>query len=194
MGERGNATERPERPEVSDEMRERRKVAMRSIRQWGDPVLRSQTNEVTDFGPELRQQIEEMSYLMDDAIGCGLAAPQVGSLSRFFIYKIEADGPVSVLINPVITWRSDEEEVDFEGCLSLEPIVVEVSRAVSIRVEAQDINGKPVELEAEGFEARVIQHEYDHLDGVMIVDRTEREQRREALGQLREHATRLDRQ
>ena len=188
MGDWKEREERRERAQLDDETRARRNAALTRIRQWGDPVLRSQTNPVSEFGADLRDQVESMSELMDEAIGCGLAAPQVGSLSRFFIYKLSPEDPAKALVNPLITWRSDETETDYEGCLSLEPIVVEVPRPVQIRVEAVDIDGKPVELEAEGFEARVIQHEYDHLEGVLILDRTELEQRREALGILRDRS------
>ena len=178
--------ERRARGHIDAERRARRDAAMEHIRQWGDPVLRAQTNPVTDFS-SLPEQVERMTLLMDEAIGCGLAAPQVGSLSRFFIYKVEPDAPTIAVINPQITWRSDEVETDFEGCLSLEPIVVEVERPVAVRMEAQSIAGEPVVIEAEGFEARVIQHEYDHVDGILILDRTEAEQKREALEILRRH-------
>lgn len=178
--------ERRERSHLDVERRARRDAALEHIRQWGDPVLRAQTNPITDF-KSLPEQIERMTLLMDEAIGCGLAAPQVGSLGRFFIYKVEPDAPVITVVNPQITWKSEEVETDFEGCLSLEPIVVEVERPIAVRVEAQTITGESVVIEAEDFEARVIQHEYDHVDGILILDRTEAEQKREALEILRRH-------
>lgn len=178
--------ERRNRDHLDADRRARRDAALRHIRQWGDPVLRAQTNPVTDFG-SLAEQVDRMTLLMDEAIGCGLAAPQVGSLGRFFIYKVEPDAPVIAVVNPQITWSSSEVETDFEGCLSLEPIVVEVERPVAVRVEAQTITGESVVIEAEDFEARVIQHEYDHVDGVLILDRTEADQKREALEILRRH-------
>ena len=176
--------ERRNREHLDADRRARRDAALSHIRQWGDPVLRAQTNPVSDFG-SLRDQVERMTLLMDEAIGCGLAAPQVGSLGRFFIYKVEPDSPVIAVVNPQITWSSSEVATDFEGCLSLEPIVVEVERPVAVRVEAQTITGENVVIEAEDFEARVIQHEYDHVEGVLILDRTEAEQKREALEILR---------
>jgi len=182
----------PERPEgMSDEAFELRKLALLEVRQWGDPILRSQTNPVTDFGADLQNQIARMTQIMEDAPGAGLAAPQVGSLARLFIYRIEREGPATAVINPQITWSSDEKDIELEGCLSLGAVVVAVPRPVSVKVEAVSLTGEPVEILAEGFEARVIQHEYDHLEGVMIVDHAEREERREALEFLRERASQL---
>ena len=154
--------------ELDDPVLERRRLAaLTQIRQFGDPVLRTPTVEVTAFDETLRDDVERMAAIMRDAAGVGLAAPQVGSLRRLMVL------------------RPDGEDVAEEGCLSLGEITVEVSRPVAVRVEAQDLAGKPLELEPEGFEARVIQHEIDHLDGVLILDRTTPEQRREALRALR---------
>ncbi|MSW87504.1 MAG: peptide deformylase [Actinobacteria bacterium] len=164
---------------------------MLEVRQWGDPILRSQTNQVTDFGQDLQDQIARMTQIMEDAPGAGLAAPQVGSLARLFIYRVEREGPATAVINPQITWSSDEQDIELEGCLSLGAVVVAVPRPISIKVEAVNLMGEAVEIVAEGFEARVIQHEYDHLEGVMIVDHAEREERREALEFLRERASQL---
>jgi peptide deformylase len=125
---------------------------------------------------------------MDEAHGAGLAAPQLGALRRILVYRLRDDDRPRVLINPRVTWSSDETEIDVEGCLSIGEITVEVPRAVALRVEALDDDGKPVRLEAEGFEARVVQHEMDHLDGILILDRTTKEQRREALRELRSQA------
>lgn len=186
----GTAEEEPveHRPALDEERAERRRAALGHIRQWGDPVLRSVTSDVTVFDGALRQRIERMELLMDDAIGAGLAAPQVGSLERLFIYRLEPDGPVTAVVNPRIVWRSEEEETEFEGCLSLSEVIVEVTRPVAVKVEAQDLDGKPITIDAEGFEARVIQHEYDHLEGILTVDRADPEQRREALRDLRERS------
>lgn len=159
----------------------KRREALRHVRQWGDPLLRSPTSEVTAFDDALAREAERMESLMDDAIGCGLAAPQVGSLKRMFVYRAEREGPATAVINPRITWRSDEEELGLEGCLSLGEVTIEVPRAVSIKLEYQELDGTAVEVEASGFEARVIQHEYDHLDGVLTIDRAGLEERREAL-------------
>ena len=172
--------------ELDDPLLERRRLqALTQIRQFGDPVLRTPTLEVTAFDETLRDDVERMGAIMRDAAGVGLAAPQVGSLRRLMVLRPEGEGAVMALCNPRIVWRSDEEDVAEEGCLSLGEITVEVSRPVAIRVEAQDLAGKPLLLEPEGFEARVIQHEVDHLDGVLILDRTTPEQRREALRALR---------
>ncbi len=131
-----------------------------------------------------------MAAIMIDARGVGLAAPQVGSLRRLVVVRTGDEGEeIVALCNPRITWRSEEEEIDSEGCLSIGEISVDVARAVAIRVEAQDVEGRPIELEPEGFAARVIQHELDHLDGVLILDRTAPEQRREALRALRDEGS-----
>ena len=176
----------PELDEGFDEQRrELRRAALRHIRQWGDPVLRSVASEVKVFDEALRNDALKMAALMDDAIGAGLAAPQVGSLRRMFVYRADRDGDVVTVVNPSIVWRSTDEETDFEGCLSLSEVLVEVSRPVAVKVKAQDIDGNPLTIEAEGFEARVIQHEFDHLEGVMIIDRADADQRRDALRRLR---------
>lgn len=170
--------------ELTPEQRQRREAALGHLSLWGDPILRTTTRQVTTFDASLRQEVARMTELMEDAIGCGLAAPQVGSLKRMFVYQAEREGPVCAVLNPVITWTSEEEESDFEGCLSIPDVIIEVPRPVEVRVEAQTIDGTPWVIEAEGFEARVIQHEYDHLEGVLILDRATREDRREALRQL----------
>ena len=177
---------RREPPELDPEMLARREAALRHVRKFGDPVLKSRAAIVESFDDGLRAEIERMGLLMDDAVGVGLAANQVGLLRRFFVYRVSDDGPLQVLVNPVIEWSSDDEDTFEEGCLSLPHVVVEVTRPAQIRVSAQDSFGEPVELEADGLEARVIQHELDHLDGVLIIDRTTRGQRREAMRSLRE--------
>jgi peptide deformylase len=177
---------RREPPELDPEMLARREAALRHVRKFGDPVLKSRAAVVESFDDGLRAEIERMGLLMDDAVGVGLAANQVGLLRRFFVYRVSDDGPLQVLVNPVIEWSSDDEDTFEEGCLSLPQVVVEVTRPAQIRVSAQDPFGEPVELEADGLEARVIQHELDHLDGVLIIDRTTRGQRREAMRSLRE--------
>ena len=177
---------RREPPELDPEMLARREAALRHVRKFGDPVLKSRAAIVESFDDGLRAEIERMGLLMDDAVGVGLAANQVGLLRRFFVYRVSDEGPLQVLVNPVIEWSSDEEETFEEGCLSLPQVVVEVTRPAQIRVSAQDPFGEPVKVEADGLEARVIQHELDHLDGVLIIDRTTRGQRREAMRSLRE--------
>ena len=177
---------RREPPELDPEMLARREAALRHVRKFGDPVLKSRAAIVESFDDGLRAEIERMGLLMDDAVGVGLAANQVGLLRRFFVYRVSDEGPLQALVNPVIDWSSDEEETFEEGCLSLPQVVVEVTRPAQIRVSAQDRFGEPLKLEVDGLEARVIQHELDHLDGVLIIDRTTRAQRREAMRDLRE--------
>ena len=161
----------------------RRDVALAQIRQYGDPVLRMRGEEVDSYDEELLRVSERMIGLMHDAEGVGLAATQVGILRRFFVCTLE--GEDRVLVNPVVTTLGDDTELDQEGCLSLGPIRLPVERAVRVRVEARDEAGEHVSLEVEGADARVVQHELDHLDGTLIIDRTDPEARREALRQLR---------
>jgi len=170
------------------DLEERRLAAMRQVRQLGDPVLRIPATEVTVFDDALREEVARMELIMDEAHGAGLAAPQLGALRRILVYRLRDDDRPRVLINPRVTWSSDETEIDVEGCLSIGEITVEVPRAVALHVKALDDDGEPVRLEAEGFEARVVQHEMDHLDGILILDRTTKEQRREALRELRSQA------
>ena len=177
---------RREPPEMDPEMLARREAALRHVRKFGDPVLKSRAAEVEGFDEALRAETDRMGLLTEDAIGVGLAANQVGLLRRFFVYRVSDEGPLQALVNPVIDWSSDEEETFEEGCLSLPQVVVEVTRPAQIRVSAQDRFGEPLKLEVDGLEARVIQHELDHLDGVLIIDRTTRAQRREAMRDLRE--------
>jgi peptide deformylase len=161
----------------------RRDVALAQIRQYGDPVLRMRAAEVDAADDELRRITERMIGLMHDAEGVGLAATQVGILRRFFVCTL--DGEDHVLVNPVVTPVGKDMEGDQEGCLSLGPIRVPVERAAKVEVDATDENGEPVSLELEGTDARVVQHELDHLDGTLIIDRTDPDARREALRQLR---------
>jgi peptide deformylase len=163
----------------------RRLAALAQIRQYGDPALRMPAAPITTFDEALMEDVKRMVLIMHDARGVGLAAPQIGSLRRLLVVRPEENGPVTALCNPRIVWRSDEEETDVEGCLSIGELTVDVARSVAVHVEAQGLEGEPMRIEAEGFEARVLQHEMDHLDGVLIVDRTSVEQRREALKALR---------
>jgi peptide deformylase len=170
------------------ELEQRRLVALRQVRQLGDPVLRIPASEVTEFDEALREEIARMEVIMDEAHGAGLAAPQLGALRRILVYRAVDEEQTRALVNPRITWASEETETDVEGCLSIGEITVEVPRAVAIQVDAQDADGTDLRLAVEGFEARVIQHEIDHLDGILILDRTTKEQRREALRELRSQA------
>ena len=173
---------------LDDPVLERRRLAaLGQIRQFGDPALRIPALPITEFDEALRDDVERMAAIMYDARGVGLAAPQIGSLRRLVVIRGgEEDEPVLVLCNPRVVWRSEEEESDFEGCLSIGEVSVEVSRAVAVRVEAQDVEGRVFELEPEGYAARVVQHEIDHLDGILMLDRAPAEQRREALRELRD--------
>lgn len=172
---------------LDDPVLERRRLAaLAEIRQIGDPVLRAPALTITAFDDVLKDEARRMIAIMNEARGVGLAAPQVGSLRRLAVVLTGEDAPPVVLCNPEITWRSEEEEIDYEGCLSVGEISVEVPRAVAIRVSAQDVGGETFEIAPEGFAARVIQHEMDHLDGILILDRTAPEQRREALRALRD--------
>jgi peptide deformylase len=175
--------EREEEARAEAEQEVRRRLAFAQIRQYGDAVLRMRAHEVTDFDEELRRLVERMTGLMHDAAGVGLAGTQVGVLRRVFVFHIDDED--RVLVNPVITKRGKATEVDEEGCLSLGPVRVDVERAVEVTIEGQDATGAPVSLELEGLSARIVQHELDHLDGTLIIDRTDPESRREALRVLR---------
>ena len=173
---------------LDPETRARRDAALRLVRKHGDPVLRSRALEVDRFDEPLREQVRRMGQLMHDSLGIGLAATQVGLMNRVLVYRVEADGAIAALVNPVLEWAGDERETMEEGCLSLPGVLVEVERPIHVRVRAQDDRGEAILIEASGLEARVIQHEMDHLDGVLILDRTTREQRKEAMRTLRETA------
>ncbi len=172
--------------ELDAETRARRDAALRLVRKFGDPVLRAKALPVERFDAELAEEVESMGRLMHDALGVGLAATQLGILHRVLVYQAYADDPVSALVNPEIVWRSDELEVGMEGCLSLPGVHVEVERHAAVRVRARDAAGEEIEVDAEGLEARVVQHEIDHLDGVLVLDRISKEARKEAMRAMRE--------
>ena len=173
-------------PPLDPEVEARRAAAMSFVRRLGDPVLKSRATEVDRFDDSLKGQVARMAGLMQDAIGLGLAAPQLGLSQRLLVYRVGPDAPIIALANPEVEWQSDNEETFEEGCLSIPGVVVDVDRPVHVRVRALDEEGEERLVEASGLEARVIQHELDHLDGVLILDRTSREQRREAMKALRE--------
>jgi len=177
-----------ETDELDPQVEATRRLALAQIRQYPDPVLRLEAQEVETFDGDLAQLVDRMTRLMQDARGVGLAATQVGILRRVLVLQVDDEDEPRVLVNPVILDRSDETEEDTEGCLSLQGVVVPVERAVSLRVEARDAGGHAVELQLDGLAARVAQHEVDHLDGILIVDRTTPEGRREALAVLRQAA------
>lgn len=161
-----------------------RHYALAQIRQYGDPALRLSAREVTEFDDDLRRLVDRMIALMHDAQGVGLAATQVGVLRRVFVFEPDEQGPRAI-VNPVAVSRGGELETDDEGCLSLQGVRVPVERAIEFVLEGKDPNGEDVRHDLTGYAARVAQHEFDHLDGVMIIDRTDDEHRREALATLR---------
>jgi peptide deformylase len=175
-----------EHEHLDPEMVARRAAAMSFIRRLGDPVLKSRATPVDRFDDSLRTQVARMGAIMNDALGVGLAAPQVGLSQRLLVYRVGADAPLIALVNPELEWTSDDGEEAEEGCLSIPGIGVDVDRPVHVRVRARDEFGDDRLVEASGLEARVIQHEMDHLDGVLILDRTPRDQRKQAMKILRE--------
>jgi peptide deformylase len=182
--------EQPE--ELDPEVRARRDEALASVRKLGDPVLRAKALPVERFDRQLAEEVERMGALMDDALGIGLAATQVGVLHRLLVYRADPEQPLRALANPEIEWLSEETDVANEGCLSIPGVHVEVTRPARLRVSAQDPTGAPIEIEAEGLEARVIQHEIDHLDGVLILDRVSKEQRKQAMREMRQALAQRD--
>ena len=179
--------EQEEELRLDPEVEARRAAAMSLIRRFGDPVLKSRATPVDRFDDALRNQVSRMAGIMSDALGVGLAAPQLGVSQRVLVYRVGSEAPTIALVNPELEWRSDgEAETLEEGCLSIPGIQLDVERPVHVRVRAQDEHGAPRTVEASGLEARVIQHEMDHLDGVLILERTTKDQRKEAMRTLRE--------
>jgi peptide deformylase len=170
----------------------RRRAALRFVRKHGDPVLRSRAREVETFDAGLVEEVRRMGQIMHDSLGIGLAATQLGVMHRVLVYRVEPDAPVAALINPQLEWASADVEPLEEGCLSLPGVLVEVERPVHVRVRGRDEWGDDLLIEASGLEARVIQHEMDHLDGVLILDRTTRDQRKSAMRALREARSEAD--
>jgi peptide deformylase len=184
------AAEAHEPEGVDAEALERRTEALSQVVKFGDPVLRSGASAVTDFDDDLAAEADRMIGLMRDAIGVGLAATQLGTLRRMLVFQVGSDAEPTVLVNPEIEWRSqDDLATAEEGCLSLPGVIVDVERPLHVRARGVDVHGEPFSIEASGLEARVIQHEVDHLDGVLMIDRTERDQRKGALKALREGGT-----
>lgn len=170
---------------LEEEQELRRRYALAQIRQWPDPVLKLRAAEVEDFDDDLRRLIERMGRLMKDANGVGLAANQAGVLRRVFVFRLADEEDPQAAVNPRIVESGGELETDDEGCLSMQGVLLPVERPMRVVLEAQDGNGEPVRLELEGLDARVVQHELDHLDGVLILERTSPEARREAMAVLR---------
>ena len=172
--------------ELDPELAQRRAAALAQVRKFGDPVLKTRARPVEQFDYGLRSEVERMGALMSDALGVGLAATQLGVLHRVLVYRVQPHAPVATLVNPEVEWTGRELETMEEGCLSLPGVLVDVERPVHVRVRGRNEHGELLVVEASGLEARVIQHEIDHLDGVLILDRTSREQRKEAIRALRE--------
>jgi peptide deformylase len=179
----------PTAAELDPETRARRDAALRYVRKFGDPVLRTTALAVERFDDALAAEIERMGELMHDALGVGLAATQLGVLHRVLVYRAYTDDSLTALVNPVIEWAGEELETAEEGCLSLPGVHVEVERHAQLRARARDARGEEIVVEAEGLEARIIQHELDHLDGILILDRISREQRKQAMRAMREAVT-----
>jgi peptide deformylase len=159
-------------------------MTLLEIRKFGDPILRSPALPVSDFDDRLAALAADMRETMLAAPGVGLAAPQVGVPRRLFTF--ESGEESGAYVNPDIVWRSDETQEGEEGCLSVPGLYFPVVRAMSVRVRTQGLDGTPIERDAEGFLARIFQHEIDHLDGVLFVDRLDADRRREAMRILRE--------
>ncbi|HET7146309.1 MAG TPA: peptide deformylase [Gaiellaceae bacterium] len=170
--------------ELDPEREARRRIALAQIRQYPDAALKMKARPVDEFDEELRSLVERMRLLMQDANGIGLAATQVGVLRRLFVFQPDEDEVLAV-VNPEIVERSDETDVADEGCLSIQGITVPVERSLEVTIVGKDENGEDVRYELEGYAARCVQHETDHLDGVLMIDRTTPEAKREALGLLR---------
>lgn len=163
----------------------RSQAALAEVIKFGDPVLRSTASKVEEFGDGLKGEVERMTRIVLDAPGSGLAATQLGILRRLFVYRPDQSDEVKVIVNPEIEWSSEETEVGLEGCLSIPDVALEVERPNAIRMRAQNEHGEEILIEEEGWTARVLQHEADHLDGVLTIDRAGEEQRKGALKALR---------
>jgi peptide deformylase len=187
--EESEASEAEEAPlQLEPEVAARRAAALAYVRKIGDPALKARAVPVEVFDEALRSEAARMAGLMRDSLGIGLAATQVGVMHRLLVYSV-GDAPLAVLANPEIEWSSRDAETMEEGCLSIPGVHVDVERSIHVRVRSLDEHGESLTIEASGLEARVLQHEIDHLDGVLILDRTSRDQRKEAMRALREQAT-----
>jgi peptide deformylase len=185
MSDEGAVRAESEREAREAELLERREAALAQVVKFGDPVLKSKASPVREVGSAVRSEVERMIAIMRDGMGVGLAATQVGVLRRLLVFQA-GPGEPTALLNPEIEWLSDELVLAEEGCLSLPRISLDVERPLHARVGGLDLEGEQVTIEASGLEARVIQHEIDHLDGVLILDRAPRDQRKGALRALRE--------
>jgi peptide deformylase len=175
-----------ETPAVDPEVLARREAALARVLKFGDPVLKSKASPVSRFDETLEDEIARMLAIMHDGMGVGLAATQLGILRRLLVFQAGHDAEPTALINPEIAWTSEEVAVAEEGCLSIPKVTVDVERPLYVKIEGLDQQGEETTIEASGLEARVLQHEVDHLDGVLMLDRTTREQRKGAMRALRE--------
>jgi peptide deformylase len=185
MSDEGAVKADREREAREAELLERREAALAQVVKWGDPVLKSRASPVHEVGSSLREEVERMIAIMRDGMGVGLAATQLGILRRLLVFQA-GPGEPTALINPEVEWASQELVVAEEGCLSLPRVALDVERPLHARFRGLDLDGEEVAIEASGLEARVLQHELDHLDGVLILDRAPRDQRKGALRALRE--------
>jgi peptide deformylase len=176
--------------ELDAQERARRRLALAQIRQYPDAVLRMRAREVDAFDDDLARLAERMTHLMHDARGVGLAATQVGVLQRLFVFQKDGDEEATPVVNPELVERSSDSGVLDEGCLSLQGVLVPVERSCHVTLAGQDLSGAPLRLKLTETDARVVQHELDHLDGVLMIERTDDESRREALAILRKSAIR----
>ncbi|HYA07959.1 MAG TPA: peptide deformylase [Gaiellaceae bacterium] len=171
--------------ELDPEREARRQLALAQIRQYPDAALKMRARPVEEFDDELHGLVERMTRLMEDANGIGLAATQVGVLRRLFVFVPAPDEVAVAVVNPEIVERSEETDVADEGCLSIQGVLVPVERSTTITLTGRDENGDEVRFELDDVYARAAQHESDHLDGILMLDRTTPEARREALATLR---------
>jgi peptide deformylase len=186
VSDEGAVKAESDREELEARLLERRDAALAQVVKFGDPVLKSRASPVERLDAELRTEVERMIAIMRDGLGVGLAATQLGILRRVLVFQAGSDSEPAAVVNPTVEWLSNELVTAEEGCLSLPRVSMDVERPLHARVSGLDAAGEPIEIEASGLEARVLQHEIDHLDGVLILDRTPREQRRAALRALRE--------
>jgi peptide deformylase len=179
-------TDGGERSEREIELIERRESALAQVVKFGDPVLKSRASPVSAIGEDLRAEVDRMIAIMRDGLGVGLAATQLGILRRVLVFQPSNDAQPTALINPEVDWTSDDLVIAEEGCLSLPRVSMDIERPLHATFSGIDLDAEPVTLEASGLEARVLQHEIDHLDGVLILDHAPRDQRKGALRALRE--------
>jgi peptide deformylase len=154
------------------------------IRQWGDPVLHERARLVESFDDLLRGQAARLARLLFSADGAGLAATQVGVLRRMFAFRFSPEEPIEVVVNPLIVDAADEYATFIEGCLSYNAVGVAVRRPAWVQVRGQDVHGEFRDWQCEGFAASLMQHEIDHLDGVLTLDRAEPDERARAVRAL----------